>query len=124
MDKASVALSATEDNAAAIRELNKKLTAAENKIAAINELNALLMERTACRFVVGTVSGGMTSFGNITSKGNTAVVVVYASTAAAYLLFNGKSVSYSASPLLGVLPEGSGELQINNTRTAYALIIG
>lgn len=108
MDKASVALSATEDNAAAIRELNKKL-----------------QSRTACRLVVGKSSGSYTTFGTITSSGNTAVIVVFGGTATNIrLLMDGEIINISPSPIVAVLPKGSGELKITGARTANALIIG
>ena len=107
MDKASVALSATEDNAAAIRELNKKLNS-----------------RAECRLIVGKTTGTSATFGKVTSDGNTAVIVTFAgSSTTINLYFRNELINTSPSPLLAVLPKGSGELRVG-IRAAHALIIG
>lgn len=107
MDKINVALSATEDNAAAIRELNKTL-----------------VRRTKCRLVSGKAAGGVTSFGQATSDGSVGVVVTF-SGASATLAFGDVTVRAAVSPIIAVLPAGTGEVKLSAVRdSACALIIG
>ena len=107
MDKTTIALAATEDNAAAIRELSKQVARC----------------KTGCRLVDGTSVNGVTSFGNVTSDGGVGVFVKFVGTAVT-LRFCGKDVLTSTAPLIAVLPSGSGELTLNVNRAAGALIIG
>lgn len=108
MEKINVALSEIEDNTNAIRELNKKLTS-----------------RTKCRFAVGNVANSVASFGQVTSDGGVGVIVVIPSTTMLTLTFNGETVVTSQSPIVAVLPAGTGELVISPaTTSARALIIG
>lgn len=106
MDRVTVALSATEDNAAAIRDLNKALA-----------------QRTTCRYIVATIGDG-TSFGEVTSSGKMGAVVTF-SGATAVLNFCGERVAISSSPIVAVIPAGRGELKLETVRqNGRALLIG
>lgn len=108
MEKINIALSAIEDNAAAIRELNKKL-----------------IKRTASRVVIGVPGKNGMSFGQVTSDGNVAVIVSYSVTGAIPLYFCDEEIIESTPPLFAVLPVGTGELRLKtNPRFAYAMILG
>lgn len=107
MDKINIALSATEDNAAAIRELSKSLA-----------------RRTKCRLVSGTAANGSTSFGQITSDGNVGVVITFPGTSVT-LTFGGATIATGTSPIIAVLPAGTGEAKLAAAvQNASALIIG
>ena len=107
MDKASVALAATEDNAAAIRELSKQFA-----------------RKTSCRLLDSKLNDEKyASFGNVTSDGSVGVVVKFSGTSTA-LVFCGNIVNTGVSPIIAVLPAGSGELMLGAARAANALIIG
>lgn len=108
MDKINVALSTAEDNAVAIRELNKSL-----------------LRRTKCRFVVGQAANGDTSFGRVTSDGTVGVVITFNGSSTVILNFGDTFVRYSASPIVAVLPAGDEELKIAAVvQNAHALILG
>ena len=107
MDKINVALSATEDNAAAIRELNKTL-----------------LRRTKCRLVAGTAANGVTSFGQVASDGGVGVVITF-SGASATLMFGNVTVISATSPIIAVLPAGTAEVKLSSAQqSSSALIIG
>lgn len=107
MDKITVALSAAEDNAAALRELAKTVA-----------------RRTSCSVLGGASVNGKTSFGTVASDGKACVIAAF-SGASATLKFCGNAVSTSESPVLAVLPSGMGALELDGVRTqARALVIG
>lgn len=107
MDKTTIALAATEDNAAAIRELTKRIA-----------------RKTSLRIVESHINDeNKTSFGNVTSDGTTGVLVRFAGAATA-LVFCGNVVINTGSPILTLLPAGSGELMMISNKPAAALIIG
>lgn len=107
MDKVSVALAATEDNAAAIRELSKQLA-----------------RKTACRIIQSQLNDdGVSSFGNVTSDGSVGVIIKFAGSTIT-LEFCDQIVVSGTSPMFAVLPAGSGELKFNMVRAASALLIG
>ena len=106
MDKINIALAATEDNAAAIRELNKAL-----------------VRRCACEVIGGTY-GDTTTFGTVTSNGSLGAVVSFSGDSAT-LKFGDDVLASGQSPLLAVLPAGTKELKLSALRMgATALIIG
>ena len=107
MEKINIALTEIEDNAVAIRELDKKL-----------------LRRTKCRLVSGTVADGNTTFGQITSDGGVGVVITFPGTSAT-LKFGGATVITGRSPIIAVLPAGTGEAVFPSVyQGALALIIG
>lgn len=107
MDKATVALSATEDNAAAIRELGRELK-----------------RRTTNKYIVGTrISSGI-SFGNIESDGTVFVIVMATGTTKRDVYYCDKLIWSSPLPAFLLLPKGSGELQARGTVSAAAVVFG
>lgn len=107
MDKIAMALSAAEDNAAAVRELGKTLE-----------------RRVGCTLLFGT-TGEATSFGNVYSSGRSGIVVTFTGGAATLTFCGDNVVTSQSSPIIAVLPAGNGELKLTSARqSARALIIG
>lgn len=108
MDRITVALSATEDNAAAIRELGKALA-----------------KQASCKFLLGTTDedGSTTKFGQVVSNGNALAIITFSGSSVA-VGFCGRRITLSSSPVMVFLPAGSGELMLGAVRTnARALVI-
>ena len=108
MDKATVALAATEDNAAAIAKLQK---AVANKFS--------------CRAVNGVVEGTFSKLGEVTSDGKVVIIVAIPSNMASSIFFNGELLRRDKTPLFTIIPAGTGELTVQPpAEGVYAIIIG
>ncbi|MCH5155020.1 MAG: hypothetical protein J1F69_00290 [Clostridiales bacterium] len=125
MDKTATALIATEDNTAAIRALSNKLnTQAAFCSAAIDDLNSRLEKQISNTCISGKSVNGILSFGVMASDGNTCVVLSFDDSAMRTVKFGSTTFNAIHSPLIMVLPKGSGELTISAPLPAQALILG
>lgn len=109
MDKATVALSATEDNAAAIRELGRELK-----------------RRTSNRFIYGKRTSDGTSFGKIESDGTVCVLVFLPGTSQREIRYGSQVMWAFPLPALILLPKGNEELLIYHASgtLASAVVFG
>ena len=123
MDKATTALIATEDNAAAIRALAKSLREQIDKnTEAIEQLKAGV-GGAPHRLLTSAVNLVVSTFGNLTSDGTQGVIMTFDETSKRTITFAGKSVGTLASPAMFVLPEGKGSLTVSGTGTVKALFL-
>ncbi len=107
MDKATVALAATEDNAAAIAKLQKTVG------------------KIGCRAVNGVVEGTFSKLGEVTSDGKVVVIAVVPAGGASLIYFNGELLRKDKTPLFTILPAGTGELTVQPpVAGVYAIILG
>ncbi|MDE6201650.1 MAG: hypothetical protein K2M47_07255 [Clostridiales bacterium] len=149
MDKITTALTATEDNAAAIRALGNKLReqmeSSDTATAAIEALREQVAKTEADvddlreqiinsgggsgssssshRFIVGTASGGSVTFGKVKSDGNVCAIVIFDSTAKRPVVYNNKSLGTVTSPAMLLLPEGNAELFVSTVTSASVLLV-
>lgn len=117
MDKIETALTATEDNAAAIRALANRLNAQEKQI---QQLSAGL---TTNIVYAKTITGGA-SFGKVKSNGKRFALIVFNTADKVKAYFGGAQVGNSYSPILARLPVGTFELAVTTAPPAYAVIFG
>lgn len=96
MDKIDAALTATEDNAAAIRALNKKVEQ--------------LAERSCDTLIFGKADNGGFTFGEIESDGGRPILIEFNETARRTVYFRKIAITNGTSPILTRLPAGKGEL--------------
>ncbi|MDE5592761.1 MAG: hypothetical protein K2I75_02390 [Clostridiales bacterium] len=113
MDKIDAALTATEDNAAAIRALNAKLNAQAEAIER-------LAERSRDMVISGKADNGVFTFGQIESDGSRPILIVFNETSKRAVYFNKIAVSNGTSPILTWLPAGSGELVLKTSTATLA----
>lgn len=72
----------------------------------------------------GTVGVGEIVFGTLRASIGCPVIVTFDGAACA-LMFDGKTVAEGASPIIAVLPSGTGELKLDRVRNnARALVTG
>ncbi|MDE5562000.1 MAG: hypothetical protein K2K13_03680 [Clostridiales bacterium] len=115
MDKIEAALTATEDNAAAIRVLSNKLSEQAEKLDKI-------AQRSQGMFMVGTaISSGIT-FGELESDGTRCVMISFNENVKQKVYFCRKAISSGYSPILVRLPEGRGELTTTASTTVRAFV--
>lgn len=108
MDKSEMALAAAEDNAVAIRAIKSSLKSCGVR----------------CAVRIGTTEKNATAFGNITTIGDGAVIAAFDGDSTE-LLFCDKTIAVGTSPILSVLPAGSGELRFSGRRSnARVVVIG
>lgn len=108
MDKATVALAATEDNAAAIAKLQKAVA-----------------KGFGCRAVKGVVEANYSKLGEVTSDGRVAVIAAIPATTKCLVFFNDELVRVDKTPVIAILPPGKGELKAQPpVENVYALILG
>lgn len=126
MDKITTALTATEDNAAAIRALGNKLREqAEDNKAAMTDMTTLINKRTTNRFIAGkSLTSSIITFGGLDSDGELCVLLAFEDTAKRVITFCNKTIATTKSPALLVLPKGNGRLSIEAPMPAYALVFG
>lgn len=136
MDKIETALTATEDNAAAIRALSNRLREQTEKTdAAIEELSTLLNNktenlssklelRTNNKLITGANVGGlMLSFGTVDSDGSVCALLIFNTTNACNIIYSAKVIASLKSPALVILPRGSGKLTVQSATSGYALVL-
>ena len=108
MDKATVALAATEDNAAAIAKLQKAMA-----------------KRVSIRAALGVVEGRYSILGEVNSDGIVMVIASVPYTGACSLLFDGELIRKDKTPLFAIIPKGKGVLAAQPpVDGVYAIIIG
>ena len=113
MDKATTALIATEDNAAAIRALSSSL----------RELKEELNSRTTNKLLIGIQVTNLNFFGIVTSDGTLCVIVIFDEATKRTLSFRGKSLGAMNSPAVYILPEGTGNLTLSGPGAAKAILL-
>lgn len=115
MDKVETALTATEDNAAAIRALNNKLNAQAEKLER-------LVESSRNTVIYSAAHPFGSTFGEVESDGNRCVLFLFNDETKCRIIFCGKPLINTTSPILMKLPEGRGELITTATTQARVVI--
>lgn len=113
MDKIETALTATEDNAAAIRALNNKLNAQAEAIER-------LAEQTSNTVVYGKAVDGGFTFGHVESDGSRCALIIINETTKRLVYFCRTGVTNGQSPILVRLPAGSGDLTVSTSSATQA----
>lgn len=122
MDKATTALMATEDNAAAIRALGNSLRSQIDKnTEAIEELKNA--DAAPHRMLTSDTNLLVNTFGTIKSDGTLGVIMFFEGTDARTVMFCNKLVGDLTSPAMFVLPEGEGNLIVMGRDHAQALFL-
>lgn len=121
MDKIETALTATEDNAAAIRALNNKL---REHIGNVGSVSGELKVDSVTLIAGSQVSSnGSVTFGNVKSDGNVCAVIAFDNTARRPVVFNNTLLGTTATPAIVMLPKGEGELFVASVTAATALLL-
>ena len=120
MDKVDTALTATEDNAAAIRALNNKLREHIGNVGPVSGESKI----GSVTFVVGlqVASDGSVTFGKIKSDGNVCAVIAFDSLAKRAVAYDKKTLVTTATPAIVRLPKGDAELSVANVTMASAML--
>lgn len=99
---------------------SRAIRLAEDSAAAVEALRSKLPLR---KVYAGEISQTKTSFGQIKLSAPSAVIVVFTGDECS-LEFGGKQIASGASPLVGIVTAGSGELSLSAARGgAQALLI-
>ncbi|MDE7405800.1 MAG: hypothetical protein K2M89_02870 [Clostridiales bacterium] len=139
MDKIETALTATEDNAAAIRALSNRLReqtektgteisdlqakTSQNK-SSISYLTANLMPCVKATIIHGKKSSKGLTFGTVESIGNMCAIVTFDDAEQRKVVFNNKVLTTSFSPALVNLPRAKAELLVAGGSIGSAVILG
>ena len=115
MDKIETALTATEDNAAAIRALNNKLNAQA-------EMIDRLVERSSNTVIYGAASDVGATLGEVESDGTRCALILFNDGDKRKIIFCKTAISTTSSPVLIRLPAGRGELMTTAAKQVRAVI--
>ncbi len=104
-------------------KLTRTLSVVEDHSAKLKILDGMIARFAKTLALVGTASGGVTSFGSVSVTSPSAVIVTFDG-AAGTLSFGGVRVAYGESPLVGILDAKEGELALDIEVPATALVMG
>ncbi|MCM1368003.1 MAG: hypothetical protein NC184_04250 [Roseburia sp.] len=109
-------------------KINRALLGVEDNSVRIEAVRALLKRSTGATVLSGvTATAGGTSyttFGTVAVSQGAAVIAVFDGGSCS-LDFAGKQIATRSSPIVGVLPVGTGELKLSAARSnALALVLG
>lgn len=109
MDKIETALTATEDNAAAIRALNKKIDR--------------LADGLTNKVIYGVANDAGATFGELESDGTRCALIIFGETVKRKAIFCKVSCAYSYSPMFVKIPAGRGEFMTTAPPPVRALLL-